>query len=103
MPRLDAAKDFPRNPEGLSTLLADVGLFDVNCRTITWTHHTDPEDWWSGPANGMGGLGLLMEHQPPNMITRIRHEYERLTAAYRSDDGLLAMPTAALLASAAVC
>ncbi|GAA2374527.1 class I SAM-dependent methyltransferase [Dactylosporangium salmoneum] len=103
MPRLDADKDFPRNPAGLSALLAGAGLSDVRCRTIAWTHHADPEDWWSGPANGIGALGLLMEHQPPSMITRIRHEYERLTAAYRSDDGLLALPTAALLASAAVC
>ncbi|WP_238015050.1 class I SAM-dependent methyltransferase [Dactylosporangium sp. AC04546] len=103
MPRLDADKDFPRNPAGLSALLSNVGLSDVHCRTITWTHRTDPEDWWSGPANGIGALGLLMEHQPPDMIARIRHEYERLTAAYRSDDGLLALPTAALLASTAVC
>jgi hypothetical protein len=45
---------------------------------------------------------MLMEQQPPNMIDRIRQEYDRLTAAYRDDAGRLALPTAALLASASV-
>lgn len=101
-PRVDVDKDFPRTPDGLSTLLAEVGLTDARCDTLTWTHHTDPEDWWSGPANGIGALGMLMEQQTPNTINRIRQEYDRLTAAYRDDAGLLALPTAALLASASV-
>ena len=74
----------------------------MHCHTLTWTHHTDPEDWWSGPANGIGALGTLMEHQPPDVITRIRHAYDRLTTPDRTDDGRLALPTAALLASATV-
>jgi SAM-dependent methyltransferase len=102
-PQLDADKDFPRSPDGLCTLLAEVGLTDARCDTLTWTHRTDPEDWWSGPANGIGTLGMLMEQQTPEMITRIRQEYDRLTVPYRDDAGLLALPTAALLASASVC
>ena len=43
-----------------------------------------------------------MEQQPRNVLTRIRQQYERLTAAYRDEAGLLALPTAALLASASV-
>jgi SAM-dependent methyltransferase len=101
-PRLDADKDFPRTPDGLCNLLADVGLTDMRCDTLTWTHRTDPEDWWSGPANGIGTLGMLMEHQSPAMIVRLRQEYDRLAGAYRDDNGLLALPTAALLASASV-
>ncbi|MBO4142583.1 class I SAM-dependent methyltransferase [Micromonospora tulbaghiae] len=102
MHKVDPARDFPRTAEGLTTLLADVGLGGVQCDTITWVHRTDPEDWWSGPANGIGALGMLMESQPPEMIVRIRETYDKLTAAYRGDDGLLALPTAALLASAVV-
>lgn len=101
-PRLDIDKDFPRTPDGLSSLLAEAGLTDARCDTLAWTHHTDPEDWWSGPANGIGALGMLMEQQKPDMILRIRREYDRLTVAYRDDAGLLALPTAALLASASV-
>lgn len=101
-PRLEADKDFPRTPDGLRALLADAGVADSCCDTLTWTHRTDPEDWWSGPANGIGAMGMLMERQPPDMIIRLRQEYERLAAAYRDDDGLLALPTAALLASGSV-
>jgi hypothetical protein len=43
-----------------------------------------------------------METQPSGVIARIRDQYDRLTAAYLDDDGLLALPTEALLASAAV-
>jgi SAM-dependent methyltransferase len=100
-PRLDADKDFPRTPDGLADLLTRAGLTDTRCDTLTWIHRTDPEDWWSGTANGVGATGMLMEQQPPDMITRIRQEYERLTAAHLDDAGLLALPTTALLASAA--
>ncbi|MBU8859781.1 MULTISPECIES: class I SAM-dependent methyltransferase [unclassified Micromonospora] len=100
--RVDPDKDFPRTAEGLTSLLAGAGLDGSRCDTITWVHRTDPEDWWSGPANGIGALGLLLESQPPEMVVRIRKAYDELTAAYRDDDGLLALPTAALLASALV-
>ncbi|MHB8379378.1 MAG: hypothetical protein ACYDB2_05600 [Acidimicrobiales bacterium] len=60
-------------------------------------HRTDPEDWWTGPANGIGTLGEPMRHQTRDMVERIRSEYDRLTEAYRDDDGVLALPTAALL------
>jgi SAM-dependent methyltransferase len=102
MPAVAAAKDFARTAEGLSALLRTVGLTDVHCDALTWTHRTDPDDWWSGPANGIATPGLVMEHQPAGALVRIRQQYDRLTAAYRGDDGLLELPAAALLASAAV-
>ncbi|MBM0235793.1 class I SAM-dependent methyltransferase [Micromonospora sp. STR1_7] len=102
VPGVDADKDHPRTPDGLTRLLDVAGLTDVRCDTITWVHRTDPEAWWSGPANGLSRPGLLMEAQSPDMITRIRVAYDELTAAYRDADGLLALPTAALLASASV-
>jgi SAM-dependent methyltransferase len=98
-PAVAADKDFERTTDGFTRLLRDVKFTDVRCQTITWTHHTDPEEWWSGPANGIGNLGLLMETQPPAMIDRIKQEYDRLTAAYLTKDGVLALPTGALLAS----
>jgi SAM-dependent methyltransferase len=47
-PRLDVDKDFPRTPDGLCTLLAEAGLTEGRCDTLTWTHRTDPEDWYIG-------------------------------------------------------
>jgi hypothetical protein len=40
----------------------------------------------------------MMTGQPPQRIARTRQEYDRLAAAYRTNDGMLALPTAALLA-----
>ena len=102
LPWLDAGKNFARTADGLAGLLRDAGLTDVHCATISWVHHADAEDWWSGSANGFGSLGLMMTGQPPQRITRIRQEYDRLAATYRMDDGMLALPTAALLATGTV-
>jgi SAM-dependent methyltransferase len=99
MPQVAADKNFARTPDGLSGLLSKAGLGEVRCTTINWVHRTDPEDWWAGPANGIGGLGVLMKDQPPVMVDRIRSEYDRLAADYRSADGMLALPATALLAS----
>lgn len=98
LPWLDADKNFARTADGLAGLLRNAGLADVRCDTISWVHHADPEDLWSGSANGIGSLGVMMTGQPPQRITRTRQEYDRLAAAYRTDGGMLALPTAALLA-----
>lgn len=102
LPRVASGLDFPRTCDGLSGLLRRAGLGDVRCDTIAWVHRTDPEAWWSGPANGIGAAGTLLRRQDPATIRRIRHEYERHTTAYRGRDGDLALPTAALLASGRV-
>jgi SAM-dependent methyltransferase len=98
LPAVPPENNFARTPDGLTRLMGAAGIDDVGCEMISWVHHADPEDWWSGPANGIGTLGLLMQDQPGDVIDRIRLAYDRLTAAYRGADGLLALPTAALLA-----
>jgi SAM-dependent methyltransferase len=92
-------KDFARTEDGLSGLLRDAGLDDVRCAVVSWVHRVDPEDWWSGAANGIGMAGLMMQSQSPSTVARIRREYDRAIADYRDGDGLLALPAAALLAS----
>lgn len=102
LPGLAPEKDFARTREGLSLLLHNAGLTAIRCDTVAWTHRTDAEAWWRGPTNGLGTPGQVMRRQDQATINRIRHQYDRITAAYRDTDGLLALPTAALLASAAV-
>ena len=102
LPRVAAERDFPRTEEGLTGLLARAGLDDVRCRTLTWTHRADPDEWWTGPASGLGIPGLLLQRQPPATHEALRRRYLELSARYRDADGLLALPTAALLASAGV-
>ncbi|SIM45957.1 class I SAM-dependent methyltransferase [Micromonospora cremea] len=102
LPRLTRDKDFSRTRDGLSELLHRTGLDNVGCDTITWIHRTDPEAWWNGPANGIGATGTLMQRQDSSTTERIRDQYEQHITAYRGPDGDLALPTAALLASASV-
>ncbi|MGC5020082.1 class I SAM-dependent methyltransferase [Micromonospora sp. DT47] len=102
LPRVPADRDFARTEAGLAGLLVRAGLTDVRCATLTWTHRADPDDWWSGPASGLGVPGLLLQRQSPAVRDRLRRRYDELGAAHRDDDGRLALPTAALLASGAV-
>ena len=60
LPWLDTDKNFARTADGLVGLLRNAGLLDSRCETLSWVHHTDPEDWWSGPASGIGRLGVMM-------------------------------------------
>jgi SAM-dependent methyltransferase len=102
LPRLAPDRDFPRTADGLTDLLRRAGLTDAVCDTIAWSHRTDPEAWWSGPANGIGSSGVVLRRQDTATIDRVRIEYDRHTAPYRDAGGLLALPTAALLATAVV-
>ncbi|MFC0506008.1 hypothetical protein [Micromonospora costi] len=74
----------------------------MRCETLSWVHCTDPDDWWSGPANGIGWLGILLDGAPARLRGRVRAEYDRLAAAYLGPDGLLGLPTAAVLAAGRV-
>jgi len=96
---LEPALDFPRTADGLSDLLAAAGLSDVTCETVDWEHVTDLDSWWSGPANGVASVGQLVTAQTPEVVDLIRARYVELASAYRRPDGLLALPTSALLAS----
>ena len=60
------------------------------------------EDWWSGPANGLGTAGHVIAAQTPEMVARIKASFDRLSAPYLDGAGMLALPTAALLAVGAV-
>jgi SAM-dependent methyltransferase len=101
LPTVAADLDFERSAAGFAGLLAEAGLARVSCRTITWRHHVDPQDWWIGPANGIGALGLVLAGQEPGIVAEVRRHYDALTVRYLTADGLLALPAAALLASGA--
>lgn len=99
LPAVDAGLDFERSEAGFAALLTEAGLTQVSCRTIGWRHHVDPRDWWIGPANGIGALGLVLAGQEPGVVAEVRRHYDALTVRYLTADGLLALPTTALLAS----
>ena len=93
------APGVPAHPDGLADLLRRSGLTAVRYASLTWTHRTDPEAWWSGPAHGLGTPGIILRRQDAGTIATIRRHYDELTAPYRTPGGKLALPATALLAT----
>ncbi|MEV4417102.1 class I SAM-dependent methyltransferase [Catellatospora sp. NPDC049609] len=102
LPRVAAEVNFSRTPDGLRGLMERVGLVDLGCQELAWTHEADPDDWWAAPASGMGSLGKVLVTLPPEGVAEARAHYERLTADHRTPAGRLALPTGALIASGTV-
>lgn len=78
--RLPADKDFDRTEAGLHELLVRAGLDSVQTDTLDWDFTIDAEDLWAGPAGGVGGIGMIVTSQTPEMQSAMRQEYLRLVA-----------------------
>ncbi len=60
-------------------------------------HRVTPEQAWHGPANGLGTLGTLLGRQDLATRRRVRAAFDRVTAGHHDADGLLSLPTSALV------
>jgi hypothetical protein len=90
---------FERTPDGFTALLAEAGWRGAECHEIAWVHRPDPEVWWSGAAGGVANIGYVVTSQPPDVVARIKRNYDRLAREHVGADGLLAFGATALLAS----
>jgi SAM-dependent methyltransferase len=95
---VENAKNFPRTADGVTGLLASAGLTAVSCERIEWVHETTPEAWWGGAAAGLNATGTVLRRQTPDGQARIRESFDQVTAEFRTPEGRLALPTAALIA-----
>jgi len=95
---VDPAKNFPRTVEGAVDLLTAAGLEGVTCERIEWIHETTPEAWWGGAAAGLNATGTVLRRQTPAVREHIRASFDAVAAEFRTEDGLLRLPTAALVA-----
>jgi SAM-dependent methyltransferase len=100
--RVPAQLDFERTTAGLGGLLQGAGLTDVEATMVTFTHRVDPQLWWSGPARGVASIGAVVIRQTQETIDVMKSNYDRLSDTYLQPDGMLHLPTAALLASGRV-
>jgi SAM-dependent methyltransferase len=98
LPALAPEDDFLRTEQGLAALLAEAGLTDVLCDTLTWDHQTTLEEWWSGPAAGVATIGQIVTSQDPVAIAEIKNHFESLCAEFARPGGVLALPHTALMA-----
>ncbi|MEU2248191.1 class I SAM-dependent methyltransferase [Streptomyces sp. NPDC019224] len=99
---VDEEHNFPRTKEGLAALLTAAGLKDVQSATHVWDQRADPEDWWAGPAAGIGAVGGMITAAGPEGAAAAKREYDVLCAEFLADDGLLTLPHAAVLAQGRV-
>lgn len=99
LPALAPEDDFPRTPEGLAALLDGAGLLGAECSEVVWEHRCDPETWWAGAERGIGAIGQVLNSGGAEEVAAARRVYDELCGEFRSAEGLLALPHAALLAS----
>ena len=92
--------EFERSPDGLADLLTRAALVSVEALTVRYVHCVDAEVWWSGPARGVASIGAIVKSQTPIVVARLKAQYDRLSRRYLASDGLLHLPTAAVLAYA---
>lgn len=95
---VDRAKNFPRTTEGTGGLLRAAGLQGVTCQRIEWIHETTTEAWWGGAVAGLNATGAVLRRQTPEIRERIRASFDAVAAEFRTEEGLLRLPTAALVA-----
>ncbi|MEY9928556.1 SAM-dependent methyltransferase [Catenulispora sp. GP43] len=89
--------DFEHTEAGLATLMRDSGLDGVECRAVAWTLVVERDVWWSGPVSGVAGAGYFHTSQTPEVRAEAERRFTRLAAVFEREDGLLALPAAALL------
>ena len=56
----------------------------------------------SGPARGVASIGTVFASQTAAVAASMRAHYDRLSAPYLADDGLLHLPAFAIVGSGAV-
>jgi SAM-dependent methyltransferase len=99
IPAPAAHDDFPRTREGLGQLLVRAGLEDVESTVVRWHHRVHPEQWWAGAAEGLASIGYVVSRQDQATVRRMKHEYDSLVGPHLDGQGMLCLPTEALLAS----
>lgn len=78
LPPLAAEDDFPRDPDGLAGVMTSVGLRQAVCRTLRWDHLAGAEEWWSGPAAGVGFIGQLLLSQTEETRAEVKRRLDVL-------------------------
>jgi SAM-dependent methyltransferase len=95
---VDPAKNFPRTVEGATALLTGSGLEQTGAGRVEWLHETTPDAWWEGAAAGLNATGVVLRRQTPEVQKHIRASFDEVTARFRTEKGLLKLPTAAIVA-----
>ncbi|TYK50518.1 class I SAM-dependent methyltransferase [Actinomadura decatromicini] len=83
-------------------LVAAAGFAGVAVEEVTWEHVVDPEEWWeTGALSRVGTNGVIVGRQDAPTVQRVKDAYDRIVSGYATEDGKVALPAHALLASGA--
>jgi ubiquinone/menaquinone biosynthesis C-methylase UbiE len=85
-------------PFGFAALLSIGGFADARAEEIHWKHRVTAEEWWRIPLDRVGSNGVVLARQDAGTIAAVKAAYLRIVAPYAAEDGMLALPAAALLA-----
>ncbi|MGI9034104.1 MAG: class I SAM-dependent methyltransferase [Acidimicrobiales bacterium] len=97
------ASDWCSAEDRLVDLLVSVGLEEVRVDRVGWTVTVDPGAWFDAVAAGTPRTGFALAATTTDQRVALRDRYvEVATATYGSDDGLVTLPAAALVASGRV-
>ncbi len=88
------------SPEAFAALLGGAGFGGVTARMLSWEHRVDPREWWEKVYLArVGANGVVIGRQDAATVARISEEFDRLVAPYAVEDGQVALPAVAVLAS----
>ncbi|GGK78471.1 SAM-dependent methyltransferase [Sphaerisporangium melleum] len=88
------------HPETFTALLTDAGLTGARTEIVEWRHDVDPDAWWTAVLTGTARTAAVIARQNPATLERVRAAYLDLLTPYRTPDGRVSLPAAALLSSA---
>jgi SAM-dependent methyltransferase len=92
-----AARDFPRTPGGLASLLSGAGLGAVDAGEIGFEHVVDPDLWWSAVERGVASIGAAYRGQTAAGRCALREAFVELAAGHTGPDGRLHLPARAIV------
>jgi SAM-dependent methyltransferase len=96
---LGGPREPPPGPD-LRGLMSGAGLADIDVEVVSLTHRVgDVDELWEGVLGGSVRTAGLVMRQPPATRDRIRGHFERLAEQHRDEDGRLAIPVRAEIAS----
>jgi len=109
---LDFADCVPPGPDsslyaddaGITSLFAAAGLVDVRIDRVRWTLTVAPAMWFDAVAAGTPRTGAVLAAAPAEQRAALLRSYvEAARASYRSADGMVTLPAAAVVASGVRC
>ncbi|MDQ1292479.1 MAG: hypothetical protein QG608_358 [Actinomycetota bacterium] len=84
---------------GLSAALSTAGFGQIRHEVIEWVHRVDAGQLWSGTAGGVTKVGAVLVQQTPEVFRAAKEAFSRLSAELLDDNGLVALPVSALIAT----